>query len=150
MEKFNRDRFRAITLGAPKRFPSVIEIVKTVDGEVPVELRMPSIAERQEIEAKATKNGVKDEVRVGFFALIALTFVPAQDDDGNALKGGTVRHFEDEDLENLLAQPVDSWAVKLARKLSPLFHGIVNEEEGVDLGKGSAKTASSDSSPSSP
>lgn len=137
----DRNRLRALTVGAAKTYKSELFEVEAPDGKLTVEIRMPSVLEKQRIYDRATnKDGKVDFAKLEVLALVALVYVPLEDADGKPLPGGTQRLFEDADVENLLAQPIGGWSQELSAKTFAMLRSTADA-----VGKGSATTPGSGS-----
>jgi hypothetical protein len=95
-----RDKLRAKSVGAAKRFRK--EVV-TVDGD-DFEVRQLSVRDRMDVYNRATKNGVLDPLQFQIWAVISTVYVPGTDE----------RVFEDTDYESLVKQPTGSFVDKLS------------------------------------
>ncbi len=120
-----RDRLRAKTVGAKKKFPS--EILEH-DGEQ-YEIRQPSVANRAAIMKKARiQTGDVEQLDIAalqIWAIIKCTYVPETNE----------RVFEDSDAQNFLDGPgglfVDKFAAVAMRLMNVEAEGIEKNSEEI-------------------
>ena len=128
-----RDRIRAATVGAPKRFKSETFTIEHPDGgEVEVEVRQPSLGLRTEItelSAKERESDTPGKDRFGLIAMRRMCYVPGTD----------VLVFEDADLDSLVGQPTGGWIddlMLLCMKLMNVVHEKDRAEKNSEATQG--------------
>lgn len=98
------DELRSALMGAPSHFARK---VMPIHGGQAVELRQPSIGERDELARKATTGGLFSISEFRLWLVINLTFRAGTDE----------RVFDAADIDSLRAMPARSWVDEFADEL---------------------------------
>ena len=110
-----RDAIRKATLGSQSEFKK--EVVKW--NGVEVELRQPSVKQRQELFKRCVGDGGKiDSLEFMTLGVIACTYVPGTDE----------KVFDDTDYDGIMARPAGGFLDKFGAQIAELTN--VDEDMG--------------------